>query len=135
MRLRIRESTTRNRRSNRYSGGENMSDYLRENSFVDREYDVFGEIKSIMRREFSKPDRMDLSYRFIELYSWYTKIRVIRSDTNESLLFTVEYKDVYDGLIYATCNYRVDAGNKENVFESAQEFVDWMLSIVDDRLF
>lgn len=135
MRLRIREGTPSNMRLNGYLGGENMSDYLRENSFVDTGYDVFGEIKSIMRKEFSKPDRVDLSYRFIELYSWYTKIRVIRSDTNESLLFTVEYKDVYDGLIYATCNYRVGAGNKENVFTSAQEFVDWMFGMVDARLF
>lgn len=135
MRLRIREGTPSNRRLNRYLGGEDMGDYLRENTFVDKGYDVFGDIKSIMRKEFSKPDRLDLSYRFIELYSWYTKIRVIRSDTNESLLFTVEYKDVYNGLIYATCNYKVGVGNKENVFTSPQEFVDWMLRTVDARLF
>ena len=130
MKLKIMES-----KRSHHKGGVSMGDYLHEYLFNDKKYDVFNDIKICMKNEFNKSKLADLNYRFIEINNWYTKIRIIRKDTYESLLFTVEYKDVYDGLIYATCNYRIGAGNKENVFSSAKEFVDWMLGIVDARLF
>jgi hypothetical protein len=97
--------------------------------------DMFAVVKDYLRKEFDSWDDLEYEFKEIPGDTWFAEILFTRTNTGGKALFTCEYKDAYDGIIYATYNYHRNRNGKEDVFYSQKDFVDWLADEVADRLY